>query len=142
MTANRSRADLLWGTGLLVLAVVLAVQLVVGDVEGGFQVAARVLRLVLVLALAAMFLTTRDLAAVAVAAGSVVLLVLTWTVGLLVAPEQFVGSGSKAPDNPDEARALGLILTALLAVVAAAILRRWWRFRSAGQPGEEGAYGG
>lgn len=139
---NRSRADLLWGGGLLLLSVVLVVQLVVGDVDGGFQVAARVLRLVLVLALAAMFLTTRDLVAVAVAAGSVVLLVLTWTVGLFVAPEQFVGSGPKAPENPDEARALGLILTALLAVVAAAILRRWWRFRSAGEPGEERAYGG
>jgi hypothetical protein len=128
---TRSRSDLLWGAGLLLLAAVLVVQLFVDDAGGGFQVAARVLRLTLVLALAALFLATRDLAAIALAGGSVVLLVLTWTVGLLVAPEQFVGTGAKAPDNPDEARALGLVLTALLLVVAVAILRRWWRSRPA-----------
>ena len=89
------------------------------------------LRLVLVLALAGLFLTTRDLAAVAVAAASVVLMVLTWTVGLLVAPEQFVGTGPKAPHDVAEAQALGLLLTVLLAVVAVAILRRWWRSRPA-----------
>jgi hypothetical protein len=128
---TRSRGDLLWGAGLLLLAVVLLVQLVAGDAGGGFQLAARVLRLVLVLALAGLFLTTRDVAAMAVAAGSVVLLVLTWTVGLLAAPEQFVGVGRKAPDSPEEAQALGLLLTALLLVVAVAILRRWWRSRPA-----------
>lgn len=128
---TKSRTDLLWGIGLLLLGAVLVVQLVMDDAGGGFQLAARVLRLVLVLALAAMFLTTRDLAAMGVAAASVVLLVLTWTVGLLVAPEQFVGTGPKAPDDPEEAQALGLLLTALLLVVAVAILRRWWRSRPA-----------
>lgn len=125
-----SRTDLLWGTALLVLAAVLVVQLVIGDAGGGFQVAARVCRLVLVLALAGLFLTTRDLLALAVGAGSVALMVLVWTVGLLVAPEQFVGTGTKAPGSPDEARALGLVLTALLTVVAVFVLRRWWRVRS------------
>ncbi|WP_395657715.1 hypothetical protein [Nocardioides sp.] len=135
---TRSRGDLLWGTGLLLLAVVLIVQLVAGDGDGAFQVVARVFRLVLVLALAVLFLTTRDLAALAVGAASVVLMVLTWTVGLLVAPEQFVGTGPKAPDDPAEARALGLVLTALLAVVAGFVLRRWWRVRSAAEVVEDG----
>ncbi|GAA4370207.1 hypothetical protein [Nocardioides caricicola] len=126
---TRSRSDLLWGGALLLVAAALAVQLLVDDPGGGFQRAAWVLRLVLVLGLAALFLTAHDLAAMAVAAGSVVLLVLTWTVGLLVAPEQFVGTGAKAPENVEEAQALGLLLTALLLVVAVAILRRWWRSR-------------
>ena len=45
--------------------------------------------------------------------------------------EQFVGTGPKAPESPEEAQALGLLLTALLVVVAGAILRRWWRNRPA-----------
>ena len=143
---ERSRADLLWGAGLLLLAAVLVGQLVVADAGGSFQVAAWACRLVLVLALAALFLTTHDLPALAVAGAAVVLMVLTWTVGLLVAPEQFVGAGTKAPDTPEEAQALGLVLTALLAVVGAWIVRRWWRFRrSGGRPGEareDGAHGG
>ena len=140
---SRSRSDLLWGTALVLLATVLVVQLVVSDAGGGFQVAARVLRLVLVLALAVLFLTTRDLAALAVGAAAVVLMVLVWTVGLLVAPEQFVGTGPKAPDDPDEARAIGWVLTALLAVVAGFVLRRWWQARgSLPEGGEEGAHGG
>ena len=138
-----SRSDLLWGTALLLVAAVLVVQLVVSDAGGGFQVAARVLRLVLVLALAVLFLTARDLAALAVGAAAVALMVLVWTVGLLVAPEQFVGTGPKAPDDPEEARAIGLVLTALLALVAGFVLRRWWRVRaSAGEGGENGAHGG
>lgn len=128
---TRSRGDLLWGAGLLLVAALLVAQLLLGDADGGFQLAARVLRLVLVLALSALFLTALDLAAIAVAAGSVVLLILVWTVGLLVSPGQFVGTGAKAPENVEEAQALGLLLTALVLVVAVAILRRWWRSRTA-----------
>lgn len=135
---SRSRSDVLWGTALLVLAAVLLVQLVVSDAVGGFQVAARVCRLVLVLGLAALFLTTRDLAALAVGALAVGLMVLVWTVGLLVAPEQFVGTGAKAPESPDEARALGLLLTGTLAVTAALVVRRWWQARSASEGVDDG----
>lgn len=126
---ERSRGDLLWGTGFLLLAAVLVGQLLLADPGGSFQLAARVCRLVLVLALAALFLTTRDLPALATGAVAVALLVLTWTVGLLIAPEQFVGGGPKAPDDPDEARALGLVLTAILASVAMLVMLRWLRFR-------------
>lgn len=140
-----SRTDLVWGAGLLLIAGVLVVQLVVGDAGGSFQLVARVLRLVLVLAVATIFLTTRDLLAFGVAAASVVGMLLTATVGLLVAPEQFVGGGPKAPENPDEARALGLVLTAVLSLVGLWVLRRWWRFRHSGgrpgQTGEDGAHG-
>lgn len=140
---GRPRADLLGGAVLLLLAGVLVVQLLVGDADGSFQVAARVLRLVLVLAVAAVLLTARDLLAFGVAAAAVAGLVLTATVGLLVAPEQFVGSGPKAPENPDEARALGLVVTAVLSLVASWVLRRWWRFRrSGGQAREDRAHGG
>ena len=138
---SRSRSDLLWGSGLVLLALLLVGQLVLGDPGGSFQVVARVLRLVLVLALAVLFLTTRDLAALAVAAAAVVLMVLTWTVGLLVAPEQFVGTGPKAPDDPGEARALGVLLTTILAVVALLLLRRWWRARSAHEVVQDRSHG-
>lgn len=140
---ERSRGDLLWGAGFLLLGAVLVGQLALSDAGGSFQVVAWLCRLVLVLALAGLFLTTRDLVALAVAAAAVALMVLTWTVGLLVAPEQFVGGGTKAPDSPDEARALGLVLTAVLAVVGTFVLRRWWWFRrSGGETREDGAHRG
>ena len=141
---ERSRWDLAWGSALLLLAAVLVVQLLVDDAEGGFQVAARVLRLVLVLAIAAMFLTTRDLAALAVGGAAVALLLLVATVGMLLTPEQFVGTGPKAANSPEQARALGVLLSGGLVVLSALVLRRWWRFRrgSGGQAVEDGAHSG
>lgn len=142
---QHGRWDPVWGTALLLVAAGLVVQLLATDADGGFQVAARVLRLMLVLAFAAMFLTARDLLALAVAAAAVALLLVTATVGLLVDPEQFVGTNRKAPKSPDEARALGVLLTAGLAVVGALVLRRWWRFRResvGGKTLEDGAHSG
>ena len=140
---ERSRWDLMWGMALLLVAIGLVVQLVATDADGGFQVTARVLRLVLVLAFAAVFLTTRDLLALAVAGGAVALLVVTATLGMLVAPEQFVGTGPKAAKTPEQAQALGVLLTVGVAVVGALVLRRWWRWRrSGGQTVEDGAHGG
>lgn len=139
---ERSRWDLVWGTALLLIAAGLVVQLVVDDV-GGFHTAARVLRLVLVLALAAMFLTTRDLAALAVGAAAVALLLVVATVGMLAAPEEFVGTGPKAAKTPEQARAFGTLLSGGLVVLGALVLRRWWRWRaSGGETVEDGAHGG
>lgn len=139
---KRSGWDLVWGTALLLVAAGLVVQLALSD-AAGFQVAARVLRLVLVLALAAMFLTTRDLAALAVGGAAVALLLIVATVGMLVAPDQFVGTGPKAAKTADQARALGVLLSVGLVVVSALVLRRWWRWRgSGGQTLEDGPHGG
>jgi hypothetical protein len=98
---------------------------------------------VLVLALAAMFLTTRDLAALAVGGAAVALLLLVATVGMLVGPDQFVGTGPKSAKSPDQARALGVMLSAGLVAVNALVLRRWWRWRASGdQTVEDGTHGG
>ncbi|HYF74748.1 MAG TPA: hypothetical protein VD864_18115 [Nocardioides sp.] len=142
---ERSRWDVVGGSALLLVAAGLVVQLLVADATGGFQVTARVLRLVIVLAFAAVFLTRRDLAAFAVAVVAVGVLLVVGTVGLLVAPDQFVGTGPKAPESPEQARAVGLLLTVGLAVVGSLVVRRWWRFRRGSgvdEPGEDGAHGG
>lgn len=130
---STSRSDLLWGTGLLLVAGLLVVQLLLGDAGGSFQVATRVLRLVLVLSLAALLLTRHDLLALVVATAAVVLMLVTVTVGLVVAPEQFVGTGAKAPDDVAQARLRGALLAA--AVVAGAGVVIWARWRSRSRAG-------
>jgi len=133
---SRSRSDLWLGLLLLAVAAWLGWDLVAGLASGdpdhrSFLLVARVARWVLAVAFAWLLLTERhDLAALAVAGAAVVTVVLALTVGLLVDPEQFVAPDRpKAPDDVDEARALGLLLTGILAVAAGGVLRRWWRWR-------------
>lgn len=134
----RSRGDVWLGVALVGLALVLGWQLVAG-VAGAdpdhrsFLLVARIGRLVLVAAFAWLFLTDRhDLAALAVAAAAVLVVLVTLGVGLLVDPALFVDPDRpKAPDDVDEARVLGLLVTGLMALVAGTVLWRWWRSRRA-----------
>lgn len=121
MTGQRTTKDLLLGLLLLVLALAmlgwLVADLAAERPVGGLMVAARVASVAFWLGLAWVALSdTRGLIGVVVAGGSVVLLLVAMAVGLLLTPDDFVGTTSKGPTTPEAARRLGAVLTGALVV--------------------------
>lgn len=67
-------------------------------------------------------------AALVATVASVVLVLLSLALGLLLTPQDFTGTTSKAPDTPREARTLGVVLGVALLVGSAWLWRRWRRW--------------
>lgn len=94
----------------------LVVDLLHGERTNAFQVLARAVSGLFWFSLGAVAVSDR-LAVVGwrTAAGSVAALLCSLMLGLLLTPGDFVNTTAKGPHSPDQARALGLVLVALVA---------------------------
>jgi hypothetical protein len=131
-----SRSDLLVGAVCLLLGAAslawLVADLLAGERTNVFQVLARVVSALFWLSLAVVALSDRlAVAGWRSAAGSVAALLGCLVLGLLLTPDDFVGTTAKAPHSAEEARALGLVLLAL--VVGSAGLLAWRLRRASGR---------
>lgn len=137
MTGRRTTKDLLLGLLLLALALAmlgwLVADLAADRPVGGLMVAARVASVAFWLGLSVAALSdTRGLIGVVVAGGAVVLLLVAMAAGLLLTPDDFVGTTSKGPTTPEAARLLGAVLTGALVVGG---VWAWRKLRRAMQTG-------
>jgi hypothetical protein len=126
-----SRSDLAVGVVCVLLgaaaATWLVTDLIAGERTNAFQVLARVVSALFWLSLAAVALSDRlAVAGWRTAAASVAALFGCLMLGLLLTPDDFVNTTAKGPHSADQARALGLVLAALVVGSGGWVA---WRFR-------------
>jgi hypothetical protein len=131
-----SRSDLSVGVVCVLLgaasAAWLVADLLAGERTNAFQVLARVVSALFWLSLAAVALSDRlAVAGWRTAAGSVAALFGCLMLGLLLTPDDFVNTTAKGPRTPDQARALGVVLAAL--VGGSGCWVAWWVRRRSGR---------
>lgn len=137
MTGRRTTKDLLLGLLLLALALAmlgwLVADLAADRPVGGFMGVARVASVAFWLGLGWLAVSdTRGLIGVVVAGCAVVLLLVAMAAGLLLTPDDFVGTTSKGPTTPEAARLLGAVLTGALVLGG---VWAWRKLRRATQSG-------
>lgn len=135
MTGGRGTKDLLLGALLLAVALAmlgwLVADLAAGTRVGGLMLVARLASVAFWLGLAWTAVSdARGLLGVAVAGGAVATLLVAMAAGLLLTPDDFVGTTTKGPTTPEGARRLGVVLTAVLLLGGAWVWRRFRRART------------